>query len=197
MSRLHGPWTILQSREVYKDPWLEVRKDDVIRPDGAPGTHSVVYLKQGVSVLLMDDDEFVYLTDEFHYGVGRNTLEVVSGGIEAGEDPLEGARREALEELGISAADWIELGLFDPFTTMLNSPARLYLARKLTFGAANPEGTEQIRCVKVPFCDALEMVMDGRITHGPSAVAILKSHVWLTRECGGSRPRNALPPVVH
>jgi len=179
MPRNHGPWTILESRTVYHDPWVDVRRDDVIRPDGALGTHAVVSLKPGVSVLLMDDDEHVYLTDEFHYGVGRNTLEVVSGGMESGEDPLECAQREAQEELGISASEWTDLGLFDPFTTIVNSPAHLYLARRLTFGAANPDGTENIRCVKVPFSEAVAMVMDGRITHGPSSVAILKVRVLL------------------
>jgi len=41
----HGPWQIVQSQEVYRDPWTAVRKDDVIRPDGQPGTHSVVTIK--------------------------------------------------------------------------------------------------------------------------------------------------------
>ena len=62
----HGPWKIRNSRDVYKDPWIEVRKDDVIRPDGADGTHCVVNMKPGVSVLPLDDQGFVYLTEEFH-----------------------------------------------------------------------------------------------------------------------------------
>src|SRR5205807_6953045 len=89
----HGPWQILRSHEIYRDGWLEVRKDDVIRPDGLPGTHGVVRLKPGVSVLALDDENRVYLTDEFHYGVGRHTIEVVSGGREPDEAPLEAARR--------------------------------------------------------------------------------------------------------
>ena len=115
----HGPWQIVRSHAIYKDAWLEVRKDDVIRPDGAPGTHGVVLLKPGVSVLALDEDRRVYLTDEFHYGVGRRTIEVVSGGREPDEEPLVAARRELEEELGIIAEDWLPLGSFDPFTTML------------------------------------------------------------------------------
>src|SRR5207248_1606251 len=148
--------------------WLEVRKDDVIRPDGLPGTHGVVLLKPGVSVLALDDENRVYLTDEFHYGVGRHTIEVVSGGREPDEAPLAAARRELEEELGIVADEWIELGSFDPFTTMLSAPAELFLARRLRFGDSRPEGTEEIRCVMMTFEEALGMVMDGRITHGPS-----------------------------
>jgi ADP-ribose pyrophosphatase len=134
-----------------------------------------VTLGSGVSVLALDDEKRVYLTDEFHYAVGRRTLEVVSGGCDPGEEPLDAARRELEEELGIVARDWIELGSFDPFTTMLCAPAKLFLARNLTFGASRQEGTENIRCVTVSFDEAIAMVMDGRITHGPSCVVILKA----------------------
>jgi pilus assembly protein CpaE len=72
----HGPWQIVQSQEVYRDPWTVVRKDDVIRPDGQPGTHTVVTIKPGVCVLALDDEQHVYLTEEFHYGVGRTTVAV-------------------------------------------------------------------------------------------------------------------------
>jgi ADP-ribose pyrophosphatase len=171
----HGPWQILNSNDVYQDAWLQVRKDNVIRPDGAPGTHSVVFLKPGVSVLALDDDDRVYLTDEFHYAVGRRTLEVVSGGREPDESPLAAAQRELAEELGITAGEWTELGSFDPFTTMLNAPAVLFLARRLHFGSSSPEGTENIRCVTVDFAEAIAMAMDGRITHGPSIAVLLKS----------------------
>jgi ADP-ribose pyrophosphatase len=177
----HGPWNILSSRTAYQDPWLTVTVDEVLRPDGQPGTHSVARLRPGISVLALGDDDMIHLTEEFHYGVGRTTLEVVSGGIEDGEDPLETARRELREELGIEAADWTPLGSLDPLTTSLVSPARLYLARKLSFAAANPEGTEQIRHIQMPFTAAIEAVMTGAISHAPSGLLILKAARLLGR----------------
>ncbi len=173
----HGPWQIVESNVVYNDPWIHVRKDDVIRPDGLPGTHSVVDLKPGVCVLALDDDNNAYLTEEFHYGVGRVTIEAVSGGIELDESPAVCAKRELQEELGIKAADWTEMGLVDPFTASVVSPTRLYLAQDLSFGESAPDGTEQIRCVKMPLRDALKMVVASEITHGPSCVLILKAGI--------------------
>ena len=82
----YGPWQIRSSHEVYRDPWIAVRRDEVIRPDGADGTHVLVWMKPGVSVLALDDDGSVYLTDEFHYAIGRDSIELVSGGMEPGED---------------------------------------------------------------------------------------------------------------
>jgi ADP-ribose pyrophosphatase len=174
--KTHGPWTIVSSRPVYRDPWIAVRCDEVIRPDGRPGTHAVVDIKPGVAVLALDAAGFVYLTDEFHYGVGRHTLEVVSGGCDPGEDPLATAQRELREELGIAAAEWTALGVVDPFTSVGVSPTRLYLARQLTFGEHAQEGTERIRCVKMTLAEAISGVMDGRITHGPSGVLLFKTH---------------------
>ena len=178
----HGPWQIAKSREVYRDPWLNVRKDDVIRPDGAAGTHSVVNIKPGVCVLAIDDAHDVYLTEEFHYAVGRVTLEAVSGGIEPDEDPLMTAKRELREELGIDAQEWVDLGICDPFTASAVSPTKLYLARGLSFGADSPEGTEQIRCIKKSLTEAVDDVMESRITHGPSCVLILKAAARISFE---------------
>src|SRR3954469_13337887 len=105
-----GPWKVLESQSVYKDPWLELVRDEVIRPDGKPGSHTIVYIKPGVSVLALDADGTACLTREFHYGVGRVTLEVVSGGIDESESPEDAAKRELKEELGITAHEWTDLG---------------------------------------------------------------------------------------
>jgi ADP-ribose pyrophosphatase len=172
-----GPWKVVQSREVYRDPWIGVRVDDVIRPDGKPGIHSIIDIKPGVCVLAMDADGSVYLTEEFHYAVGRVTLEAVSGGIEAGETPLDTAQRELREELGIVAGKWTELGVVDPFTANVVSPTRLFLAQELTFAETKHEGTELIRSVRVPLIEAMRMLEDGRITHGPTCVLLLKAYL--------------------
>ncbi len=176
-----GPWTVLDSAEVYQDPWLSVRKDDVIRPDGKPGTHSVVTIKPGVSVLAMDDNRDVYLTREFHYAVDRVTLETVSGGIEPGEDALTSGKRELQEEIGIVADEWIDLGTCDPFTASIYSPTKMYLARKLQFVDDQPEGTEIIERVKMSFDEAVENVMRSNITHAPSCTLILKARHYFDR----------------
>ncbi len=175
----HGPWQILSRAEVYRDPWIEVTRDVVIRPDGAPGTHCIVRLKAGVSVLALDAEGMVYLTEEFHYGVGRTTIEAVSGGMDAGEDALEAGKRELQEELGITASEWTDLGVCDPFTSVVVSPTRLFLARSLTFGPTALEGTEQIGCRKMAFADAVRMVQESQITHAPSCVLILKTEALL------------------
>lgn len=177
----HGPWQIVHRRWAYQDPWVQVQRDEVIRPDGNSGTFAVVHIKPGVCVLPLDSDGQVHLTEEFHYAVGKVTIECVSGGREPGEEPLVAARRELREELGIEADDWVDLGRLDPFTACILSPTQLYLAKQLRFVPRSPDGTELIRQVTMPFEQALNMVMQSEITHAPSMTLILKVRELLRR----------------
>ncbi len=170
----HGPWQIQERHQVYDDPWLSLRKDDVIRPDGLAGTYSTVRIKPGVCVIPVDADGIVHLTREFHYAVGRVTIEGISGGIEEGETGESTAYRELQEELGIFAEELRPLGAVDPLTSALSSPTLLYQASNLRWGEASPEGTEQIERVSIPFEAAVQMVLDSVITHAPTATALLK-----------------------
>ncbi len=177
--KTNGPWKIKDSVEKYKNAWLRVREDRVIRPDGQDGIFGVVEMVPGISVLPLDDDGFVYLIKQFHYAIEQVCLDTVSGAVEKGETNLAAAQRELKEELGIAADEWVDLGLINPFTSVVKSPAALFLAKKLSFAQADPEGTEKLEVVKIKFSDAVKMVMKSEITHGPSCVLILKAAEYL------------------
>ncbi len=170
----HGPWLIRSSQVAYQDPWVQVRRDCVIRPDGRDGTYAIVAIKRGVCVIAIDDSGTVHLTREFHYAVGRVTIEGVSGGIEPGDTAEQTAHRELREELGISAAVLQPLGKVDPFTSSIDSPTLLFVALGLSFGQPSPEGTELIERVTMTIDEAVNAVMQGEITHAPTCVALLK-----------------------
>ncbi len=179
IEKRNGEFIIKNSVPKYKNKWIEVVEDQVVRPDGAPGIFGVVKMIEGVSVLPLDEEGYVYMTEEFHYAIGIEDVETASGGIDGNEEPVEAAKRELKEELGIEAQEWIDLGLVNPFTTIIKSPQKMFLARKLTFGKDNQEATENIKLVKVKLEEAVKMVMDSVITHGPSCVLILKANEFL------------------
>ena len=182
MKRMKGLWLVEESVQKYKNAWIEVSEDQVIRPDGNAGAFATVRMKPGVSVLAIDDLAQVYLTSEYKYALERESIEVVSGGIDEEEPAPVAARRELREELGIEAAEWIDLGLVDPFTSAIHSPATLFLARKLTLVTPEPEGTEVIKVLKLDLNEAVRMVIESEITHGPSCVLILKTYHFLNHE---------------
>jgi 8-oxo-dGTP pyrophosphatase MutT (NUDIX family) len=177
----NGNWTIKERRKIFENEFFEVREDDVIQPDGKDGKYATICFVPGASVLPVDDDGFVYLTKQFRYALERDDLEVVSGAVED-EQPLEAARREAKEELGIEAEEWTDLGKIESDTSITNSTAYLFLARRLTFTEPEREGTEQIETVKMKFDEAVEKVMSGEITHGQTAALVLKASLYLSKQ---------------
>ena len=156
-----------------------MRVDDVVRPDGLPGTYSVVGIKPGVCVVAWQGDT-VFLTSEFHYAVGRTTVEGVSGGRDEGESDLVAAKRELKEELGITAQVWQPLMTVDPFTASVVSPTALFLASSLEFGERQLEGTEQIQMVERSIQQAYDDVCAGNISHAPSCLAIMT--LWIQQQ---------------
>lgn len=181
MELKHGPWRIKKKEIIYKNPWVEVEEDKVIRPDGMPGIFSVVKLSEGVSILPIDDKGYVYLVEEFKYALGTHSIEAVSGAIDDGETSLEAAKRELLEELGIFAKEFVYMGFVDPFTSNAKSRAYLFLAKVLEFGDHTREGTETIKPLKMKLEDAINLVVESKITHAQSCVLILKARDWLAK----------------
>lgn len=178
----NGPFIITESNIKYQNPWIKVVEDKIIRLDQKPGIFGTVTMLAGISALPMDSQGFVYLTSEFRYAIRKTSIETVSGGIEVGEKPLQSAKKELKEELGIEAKRWINLGFIDPFTSLIHSRAHLFLAMDLNFSQSQQEGNERIEQLKIKLDEAVEMVMDSKITHGPSCVLILKAHKYFNNK---------------
>src|SRR5262245_12660581 len=176
-----GPYTVLSSEPRYRNRWIAVREDRVIRPGGTEGLFGVVEMTSGSSVLAIDAEDTVFLVREYKYAIGRDSLEVVSGAMDEGETPLTAAQRELREETGLVAADWQDMGMIDPFTTAIRCRNHLFLARGLTHSTASPEDGEALAVVPVPFATALRMVLDGEISHAGSCVLILRAARLLGR----------------
>jgi ADP-ribose pyrophosphatase len=181
--RTVGPYDVLHSKPVYENPWVKVREDRVSRRGHEDAVFGVITMKPGVSVLPLDDDGQVYLVREFKYGIGSETLEVVSGGMESGEKPEHAGLRELAEECRLVASEWIDMGLVNPFTTIVDSPNYMFLARQLSQLRPTFRGGEEadLEVVKIPFEQALTAVLEGEITHAASCVVILKTQLFLTR----------------
>ena len=160
---------------------MRLREDSVVLPRGTEATYEYVEIKNGSSTLAVEENNDVWLVREWKYAIDRPSLEVVSGGIEPGEAPLDAARRELREEAGLHAEEWTPLGHVDPFTTMLSCPNHLFLARGLTHIGRAPDEAEVIEILRVPLAEAVRLVMTGGITHGTSCVLILKAEALLLR----------------
>jgi 8-oxo-dGTP pyrophosphatase MutT (NUDIX family) len=166
----------------YENAWLTVWHDEVIRPDGAPGIYGVVHFaNRAAGVLVLDDADQVLLVGQHRYTLDAWSWEVPEGGVLADESPLDGARRELLEETGVTAAAWQELARVHLSNSVSDELAVLFVATGLTLGTAAPEGTEALEVRWLPFDEALAMTLDGRITDAMSVMAIERLALLRTR----------------
>jgi ADP-ribose pyrophosphatase len=172
---MDNPFRLTASREVYRGRLMRIREDDVVLPRGTAAVFNVAEIKRGATVLALDDDLRVHLIREFKWAIQRPSVEAISGGMEAGETPLDCAQRELREEGGFEAAEWLDLGFVDPFTSHVDSPNHLFLARGLRHTGTDHEEGEVIQAYPLPLAKAVEMAMRGEITHAASVVLILKT----------------------
>jgi 8-oxo-dGTP pyrophosphatase MutT (NUDIX family) len=173
-----GPYEVISTEEKYKNPWITVHEDKIIRPNGEEGVYGVVEYSTGVSTVALNEKNEIYLVKEYAYAIDEYSISLPSGGVDEGETPIEAAKRELKEEAGVSAPEWVELGYINPFTMVINGPMYLFLAKGAT--VAN-EHEEEFELLTVPFEDAYQMVIESKINHAGSVVGILKAKEYLNR----------------
>jgi ADP-ribose pyrophosphatase len=176
-----GPFLETARSTVYRTAWLRVEEARVIRPDGTAGLFGLAHVEPGATVVALDEDRNVFLVREYKYAVERETIELISGGIDAGETPVEAAVRELHEETGYVARQASELGVVEPFTTIVSGRIHLVLAQDLVHRPGETATEDLVEPFRVPFGEALRMVEDGAITHAPSCVAILRAARMIDR----------------
>jgi 8-oxo-dGTP pyrophosphatase MutT (NUDIX family) len=160
-------------RVAYENPWVTVWHDEVTRPDGEPGIYGVVHFaNRAVGVVAIDDRDRVVLVGQHRYTMDHDSWEIPEGGVPEDEEPIVGAQRELREETGLTATTWTELCRLELSNSITDETAVVFLATGLTHGKAEPEPTESLRVRSVPFDEALEMTLDGRILDAVSVVAL-------------------------
>lgn len=168
-----GPWVRHERRVAYQNAWITVYHDDVTRPDGQPGIYGVVHFANvAVGVVAIDDEDRVALVGQHRYPFDELSWEIPEGGSPHAEDPLEGARRELLEETGLTARTWREIGRYQLSNSVSDEAAVVYLATDLVQGTARPEGSEQLDFRWLPLDEVMAMVDSGEISDALSVLPL-------------------------
>ncbi|NEU10409.1 NUDIX hydrolase [Flavihumibacter sp. R14] len=175
MSETENPWQVISSREVYNNPWINLTEHQVINPGGGKGIYGMVHFKNlAIGIVVLDEQHHTWLVGQYRFALDEYSWEIPAGGGSLDSDPLETAKRELLEETGISANHWTEIQRMHLSNSVSDELAIIYLARELTFGSAAPEETEQLQVKKLPLDEAYGMVTAGRITDSLSVAGLLK-----------------------
>jgi len=175
-----GPWQRKKKIIEYDNPWIALSHEEVINPNGGEGIYGVVHYKNlAIGIVPIDKDGHTWLVGQHRYPLNSYSWEIPEGGGPLDLDPLESAKRELIEEVGLRAENWTHILDMALSNSVSDEKAIIYVATQLTQGAAEPEETEQLAIKKLPFVEVFEMVMRGEITDSMSVAAILKVKVLL------------------
>jgi 8-oxo-dGTP pyrophosphatase MutT (NUDIX family) len=176
-------WPVHDSEVLFRDEWvIGLRRDVVSRPghEDEEGTFPRLVLEHpgAVMVLAVDEEDRVLVLEQYRHPVRRRLLELPAGLRDSeGEEPLDTAQRELLEEAGLAAASWEHLLTSHPSPGISSETLEVFLARDLSaadrgdFTAVHEEADMTVRWV--PVHDLATAVLQSRATDGPLALAVL------------------------
>lgn len=175
-----NPWQTLSSEEKYSNNWISVTEHQVVNPNGGKGIYGEVHFKNiAIGVLPLDEQRNTWLVGQYRYPLKAYSWEIPEGGCPEGTDPELSAKRELLEETGLVPKRLTEIQRMHLSNSVSDELGIIYLAQGLTQEQAEPEETEDLQLLKLPFEKAYQMVLEGKITDSMSVAAILKTHIML------------------
>lgn len=175
MSEEKNPWKTLSGKLVYENPWIQVNEYQVVNPSGNPGIYGIVSFKgRAVGIIPLDNDGNTWLVGQYRYALNEYSWEIPMGVVPPDETYEQGALRELKEETGLTAQNLEFLCKIHTSNSVTDEVGMVYVARELMAGETEFDDTEDIKVKKLPFKEALEWAMDGRITDSLSVGGILK-----------------------
>lgn len=188
-------FAVVSSQDVHIGHVVGLRVDDVRMPGGSVAKREVVEHLGAVAICAIDDEGMVTLIHQYRHPLGRRIWELPAGLLdEAGEQPADTARRELLEEAGVTANRWetlVDVAASPGFT---DEVVRVFLARDVSevdreaLGHDDEEADLVVH--KVPLAEAVRMALAGELVNGATVAGVLAAHAVLTG-AGTTRPADA------
>ncbi len=171
------PWRFHAERLVYDNPWISLREYDAEAPTGARTIYGVVgYKNFAIGILPLHEDGTVTLVGQHRFPLKDYSWEIPEGGAPLEEDILAGAKRELLEETGLKAAQWRQVLSYQLSNSVSDERGFGFIATGLTQSQAEPEATESLALARVPFMEALDQAVQGRILDMISVAMLLRAY---------------------
>ncbi len=178
-----NPWKTLASKIVYQNPWIKIREDKVLRPDGSEGIYGLMESKDSVMVVVRNDRGELFLIHTFSYPDSSWNWELPGGGGE-GEEAETASKRELTEETGITANKWTLLGKTRVCNGLMTEKMAVYLAEDLSFGqsieADDKDLISQGQFVSLEEID--EMIERGEINDGQTITGLYLATRFLNKQ---------------
>lgn len=161
-------------RNIYDGGRMKVEQVEIDLPGGITLERIVVRPGGAVAMLPVEGD-YCYLIRQYRYPIEKCIYEAPAGTMDEGEEPVETAQRELIEETGFKAETLTEKGYIYTTPGYTNEVIYLYEARGLSPSSEySPDPDEQIEVVKVRKDELRTMIMDGRIVDAKTICLVYK-----------------------
>lgn len=173
-------WKTLESKLIYKNPWMKVREDKIVHPNGEEGIYSVVDIAPGIFAVALTDKNEIYMIKQLRYTTGIDSWELPGGGHKEGDKYEETARRELLEEAGLVAEEWYHVGRCQPLNGSASQIDQVFVAKRLKKAKAKyqkEEGISNVKKFAIP--KVLKMIKSGEISDGQAIAHITMALLYL------------------
>jgi len=167
---------IISSREVYRCGLFRVTEEEATDPSGFEIKRSIVRHLGSAVMMAVDEKRRILLVRQFRLPAAKNLWELPAGRLDAGEKPLEAARRELREETGYQARHWKRLAAFWPSPGYIGEKMTIFLATGLTAGEPQPMEDERIECRWFTRKELDQAVRGGKIEDGKTIIGFL---LWM------------------
>jgi ADP-ribose pyrophosphatase len=162
----------LDSRVVYDGNFIQVRKDNVLLPDGSTSTREYITHPGAVAILALLDNGNLVMERQYRYPIRRELIELPAGKIDHGEDILLTAQRELLEETGYVASEWTHLTTAWPCIGYADERMEYFLARGLSYQGSKLDEGEFLEVFELSLTEAIEWIRQGKINDSKSIVGL-------------------------
>ena len=167
----------ISETKVFEGRIFSVYQGTVELPNGATAPRDRIEHHGGAGILPIDSEGYTYLVKQYRFGVDQTLLEIPAGKLELGEDPKATAARELTEEVGFLPQTITDLGHMELSPAYLGEITYLYLGEDLLPQKAALDEDEFLQVVRLPFREAVQMVLRGEITDGKTQNALLKAAI--------------------
>ncbi len=169
---------VLSSKVSYTGPLFRVLTEEVSEPDGKQTTRDIIRHNGSIVILAVNSsksrkDPLIILEQQYRHAAGQYLMELPAGKLEPGEDALEGAKRELIEETGYRAKRWTKLVRYFASPGFLGEWMQVFLAEDLTLGRSAPEDDESIDVAAIPLSKVLKLIEKGQILDGKTLVSVM------------------------
>lgn len=170
-----GKWKVLKSEYLFRRPWLTVRRDCVELPDGRQNPEFyVLEYPDWVNVIAITEDGKFVMERQYRHGLGKTCFEIPAGVIEEGEDPLDAAKRELMEETGYGEGKWRKIMTVSGNSSTTDNLSHCYVAegvRKIS--GQHLDSTEDLEIVLLDTAQVKDLMVNDQIKQ-----ALMAAPLW-------------------